>query len=130
MEHEDHVIDVEELRMAEESWEKVMDTDWFRERPEAVQDLYRRYPPWKFYTTVDGNSARRVYGVEEYVGGLRLAAVTGMMVFPNDIVGGCLPEDVVEVERYTGTAYFKLCLYSPDQKDMFLRPDGWIRCIP
>jgi len=40
----------------------VFDTDWFKARPKPIQDAYRKYPTWHFYTSRDGTAIRRIYG--------------------------------------------------------------------
>jgi len=125
-----HICTDEEVNRARDVWEFATTSDWFEQRPEKVKELYAKYPSWKFYTDPSGTCARRVLGVEEYKsqeGGyeLRLKVVTCMFGWVNDVVGGCKPEDVVEVDRYTNeTALMKI--KHTELGKLFMDPNGWI----
>jgi len=126
----EHIVDQDNLNMAIEIWSKIMTTDWFLERPKDVQELYIKYPPWKFYTNQDGTIARRIYGISEYTNKetntseLRLEVASGMMMMTNLVVGGVLPEDIIEVEKYSDIAYTKLMI-NPG-RDSFLLSTGFM----
>src|SRR4051812_35877160 len=105
----EHTIDQDNLKKAINVWNQLKETDWFKERPLNVQELYNNYPPWKFYTNKDNTTAYRVYGVlEQNDGTLRLATACGMMMMTNLTIGGHDPNDLIPVEKYTESAFEKL----------------------
>ena len=120
---DEHVVDQENLKLAKDTWDKIMDTDWFRERPKEVQELYIKFPPWKFYTDKQGMTSRRVYGISEYSDGLRLEVASGMIMITNLVIGGVKPDDLIPVEKYPNTAYDRLML-NPG-RESFLKPLGF-----
>ncbi len=66
---DEHIVDQDDLKKSIELWNELKETDWFKERPLNVKQLYDKYPPWKFYTDKDGKSAYRVYGIAERADG-------------------------------------------------------------
>lgn len=110
------------------------ETEWFKSRPQAIQDAYRKYPPWYFYTSTDGKAIRRIYGFcqvlesrEQSVNEVRAHAITAMMLVNNNIVGGLPLEDCLQVQRYTDDQIAHLLL-TPNPS-LFLLPDGWMAFI-
>jgi hypothetical protein len=112
------------------TWFKIMKSDWFKERPENVQALYKAYPPWKFYTDAQTRQLIcRVYGVGELIDGtLVLEVAMAHIGFTNLVVGGVMPEYIVAIPNYTDEQIRFLAL-TPDPES-FLEPNGWMSFCP
>lgn len=124
----DHVVDPLKVAAAKAEWEGYMDMDWFRERPLAVQELYRRFPPYKFYGFASGGGILRVYGIREFEKDVyRLAVVSAHFSFNNDVMGGMSPEDVVEIPCYDSTML--MFRQNNPALSIMLDPNGWKRFI-
>lgn len=120
-----HFVNPVDLERAKANWELLIASDWFKERPQRVQDLYHRFPPYKFYTTKDDGRMIRVYAVGEMKGGTYvLQAVSAHPTWTNDVIGGFLPDDLVEVPFYPATTVGYL-QHNPSIAH-FLEPDGWM----
>lgn len=120
----EHIVDKENLKNSIKMWIKIMESEWFKEKPENVRKLYEKYPPWRFYTNKEGTIPYRVYGVGECDDGtLVLETASGKMMMTNLTVGGCNPEDLIPVKKYEGDA-FDILRHNPDYRT-FTRPSGW-----
>lgn len=123
-----HIPDQNDINEAMELWNEITESDWFKDRPKEVQDLYNKYPPWKFYTDKEKTTAYRVYGVLETKDGkLRLATACAMILMTNLTIGGHDPEDLIPVENYTEIIMTKLSM-NPNRDD-FINATGFIAFI-
>lgn len=124
------VIDWDQV---DERYSPLLETEWFKERPKEIQDAFRKYPPWHFYTNADGSLPRRLWGFAEFYDSdnklvIRAHAVTAMLMWINE-PPGCVPlDDLVRVYEWTPefVSKFKL-LQNPNA---FLEPDGFsVFCV-
>jgi hypothetical protein len=102
------------------------DTDWMRERPPAIAQAYRDYPPWHFYVSSHG-APKRVYGFLELEDGeVRAHTVTAMIGMVNDTICGTPLEDLVRVDAWDREAMVRIQLSG--SADLFLGPHAWQAC--
>lgn len=105
-------------------YNQIFETDWFKSRPQKIQDAYRKYPPWHFYTSANGTAIRRIYGFCEINDGeVRAHAVTAMLFMNTD--SGCVPlDDIVEVPQYNDEQILHISLCPTPE--LFLHHKGWL----
>lgn len=92
---------------------------------------YLQCPPHLFYTDSKGYCIRRIYGMainEEKE--LVAHAVTGMLMFNNDVVGGVPLTDLVPVKTWSKDQLSRLNSGTIQTADAFLRPDGFVMFLP
>ena len=106
----------------------VKESEWWAQRPRAVQEAYMLWPMEDFY--MSGPMPRRLYGVCEYPGGgAGLHAVTAHAIFGNDVVGG-IPLttagecDLVRVDKWPAGAQATIELMQGGPA-MYYDPLGW-----
>lgn len=110
--------------IARHLYDCVKETDWWAERPAAVQEAFEKRPPWKFY--MSGTRARRLFGVCEYKDGeLGYHAITAMIMEINNVLGGIpADDDIVEVDEWP--AWAQTTIQMCGAPHYFFDPAAWI----
>ncbi len=124
-----HDIEDGAVEEAKKRWEHTTMSAAFLQLKPHVRQLYKRFPPYKFYTdkmTMKGMF--RVYTVlsdpNDDTADLRLGVVAANPVVNTVVVGGKSPEDLVECDRYTDDV-IQMRVLNPTVRAFFLHPFGW-----
>lgn len=105
------------------------------DKTEAVADIFRAFPIWKFYTTRDCPMIkRRCFGVmemEENQYRLHMASALTIMPVLNDVIGGVTCEETVVLDDWTEEQYDVLDspLMNDRVKSVMLDPLGYIMLL-
>lgn len=114
-----------DYKVVDAQYEQLFGTDWFKSRPQKIQNAYRKYPPWHFYTSANGKVERRIYGFCEMEDGeVRAHAVTAMFVVNNDLIDGWELGDIKEVPHYNDDQILHISM--TPTPELFLHHKGWL----
>ncbi len=96
-----------------------------------LAELYRKYPPSKFYTNASGTACKRIYGFfQTKEGEFRAHSVTLLMMFNNDTIDGVPVADLRALDDWTPALTERLNLPCYAQTECFLDPLGWLSFLP
>jgi hypothetical protein len=111
-------------RITKKIYEHAMQT-----KPELANE-YLTHPPYLFYTCKNGIAKRRIYGICQYKDGSKGAhAVTAMVMFNNDVVGGVPLSEMVPLEKWSDEHLSFLNSGLIKYKNAFIDPLGFIEFI-
>ncbi len=102
---------------------QVYETPWFKERPQKVQETYKKHKLTNFYKSKDLTRCRRIYGVIEADDEVFLHAISALILL-NNIVEVPL-DDVVECDMWSRDDYDFLVSGLVQRPEVFLDPLGW-----
>jgi len=121
----EHRVNPSDVAMANFHWKWAIEQDRFKTLPPKVQELYHKFPPWKFYMTKDGRVCR-VYGAMVTPDGRALLEVAMPHNGPGagSVSGGMDPDQIVEVPNYPPDKLLGISLCG--HADRFLLPNGYM----
>lgn len=94
---------------------------------DKIVNAYIDYPPFIFYTDSSYSSIRRIYGFgENDKGDVCAHAVSAMIMFNNDVVGGVPINQLVYVKQWSESQLSKLNSGLIKGADAFLEPNGYM----
>lgn len=116
----------EQLRLRKEIGKKIWDNlvQMDTEMPDWAKQGYEKCPPWAFFTDASNIPIRRVYGV---MGDNHMHAVSAMMAFNNDVIGGIPCDELTQIDDWDDHMKNKLQL--TPTPGLFLDPLGFIEFI-
>lgn len=98
------IFTAEQFKMRQQIGEKITKLiyeDAVKSIDTDLAAMYLKYPPYRFYISKDGGSCRRIYGVSTDSDGKFVAqAVTAMMMFNNDVIGGVPFEEMKMLDNW------------------------------
>jgi hypothetical protein len=98
---------------------------------DALANGYLRCPPHLFYTDKEGCRIRRVYGMAVTTDGeIRAHAVTAMIMFNNDVVGGVPLDDLVPIKEWSKEQLGRLQSGLIKCPEAFLKMQGFMLFLP
>lgn len=93
----------------------------------VIASMYLKYPPYLFYTNSDGAVKRRVYGWAKCDDdSIRAHAVTALIGFNNDVIGGVPVEELVPLTTWSPEHVDFLNSGLVVGRGMFLDPLGFM----
>ena len=119
-------------------YESIFETEWFRQRPPAIQKAHRDYPMYKFYTSKESPTiCLRVWGFgEKDDGSIAAFASTAHLGWINQVIGGVPLDDLVAHDAWPADrkAFIETALrfHESDPEsalNAFLRPEGFILLV-
>jgi hypothetical protein len=101
--------------------------EWFKSRPQAVQDAFKAIPFEGFYTDKETKtSVYRIYGVAEMEdGSITYHACSAHIGWTNDVIGGISADAILQVDKWSDVHLKKIRMNNAPQ--YFLLPSGWIQ---
>ncbi len=108
-------------------WLKLLETDWFKSRPDAVRKAIIQYPYNKFYQKKDeSHTPIRMYGMLENADGTvdHAHVITAHIMSPINILDGYPLDDIEEIDEWSENQLGIIKTMGKNHQDSFLKKDG------